>query len=1044
MNIGFAGAAARAATCGAVAVLSLGPWPVALAQPKSGAPASVWPDSACKDTPAAQAAALAQIDSWVRAQPARALAAVCAGPYSPEAAVLAAEALVELSRTEAAAALLAPLQVDMTQQPLPAWAPHWSLVQGLMLGSSGRSQAAEPFFQQTREQLEASGQGRSRLAFRVRVAQALLWRRAGALDRAQTAADEAQALLPGLGLVESMEATDVLNLRTLIAFSRQDLPGALAAARAEVQMLERLGQGDSPDVMFAWSSQGSILSQLGRHEEARAAFRAGLRIADSSRDVAPYGHQGLLYNLAVEHINLGEHEQALALAERALAVGHKAWGESSPRHLRPLLIIGNAHHQAARYGLAIRAFRQAEGVAQVHHASIPLLLRMELADSLAGALMSLGDREEAASTLQAALDVAAGNPNLSFWQGRLLIRRAYLGIEAQRWAQVDADAAEAIRRVGAVQGAQHAQVVEWGALRCMSQLRGKLPSTACEDLAHALPALNTAAPFRRHRALAALAEHALAQQRGPEAEERLFAAFAAAQSQGGPDPLWLALDALARHMHAQGQPALAVYFGKQALAAIEQMRGEVAGSAKHHETGFLANKVDVYRRLAGWLAEQGRVAEALETLRQLKEEEFFDYTQRNGALVVARAPIELTANERQLDERWQTLQLRSRSRLDEAAWAARARSVVGEMARMSTEPGARSRAEPPRHVIPVGELHVHAIGGEQQLTLVLDGTSERRVLQLDWPLAVVGREVGALLAAVSQRGDTLPMLQSLYRRLGETLVQAAQAAQAQRLVLHLDGSLRYLPVAALHDGQLHLGQRLSIEHRSAGAAGSPAVAGEPLALRALGLTRAVAGRKALPGVAREVCAIVDGPVHGLGAAGCQPGPRGVVRGEAWLDEQFTAERLGQALRERPLQTTSLLHVGTHFELRPGSIERSSLLLGDGTSMSLAQLAGHSFSGQALVTLSACETGVGGAQGADGREVEGLNMTILRRGAQAVLASLWRVDDGSTSALMGHFYRELRSAPPPLALQRAQQALRDSSSWASPFHWAGFYVTTALP
>ncbi|MDP3613460.1 MAG: hypothetical protein Q8R98_16560, partial [Rubrivivax sp.] len=210
MNIGFAGAAARAATCGAVAVLSLGPWPVALAQPKSGAPASVWPDSACKDTPAAQATALAQIDSWVRAQPARALAAVCAGPYSPEAAVLAAEALVELSRTEAAAALLAPLQVDMTQQPLPAWAPHWSLVQGLMLGSSGRSQAAEPFFQQTREQLEASGQGRSRLAFRVRVAQALLWRRAGALDRAQTAADEAQALLPGLDLVESMEATDVL------------------------------------------------------------------------------------------------------------------------------------------------------------------------------------------------------------------------------------------------------------------------------------------------------------------------------------------------------------------------------------------------------------------------------------------------------------------------------------------------------------------------------------------------------------------------------------------------------------------------------------------------------------------------------------------------------------------------------------------------------------------------------------------------------------------------------------------------------------------
>ena len=42
------------------------------------------------------------------------------------------------------------------------------------------------------------------------------------------------------------------------------------------------------------------------------------------------------------------------------------------------------------------------------------------------------------------------------------------------------------------------------------------------------------------------------------------------------DPMWLALDALARHMREQGRPALAVYFGKQAVLAVEQLRNDVA------------------------------------------------------------------------------------------------------------------------------------------------------------------------------------------------------------------------------------------------------------------------------------------------------------------------------------------------------------------------------------------------------------------------------------------------------------------------------------
>jgi CHAT domain-containing protein len=45
-----------------------------------------------------------------------------------------------------------------------------------------------------------------------------------------------------------------------------------------------------------------------------------------------------------------------------------------------------------------------------------------------------------------------------------------------------------------------------------------------------------------------------------------------------------------------------------------------------------------------------------------------------------------------------------------------------------------------------------------------------------------------------------------------------------------------------------------------------------------------------------------------------------------------------------------------------------------------------------------------AKDAHGNEVDGLAGVAHKLGANAVMASLWEVDDGSTSKLMGDFYR----------------------------------------
>jgi CHAT domain-containing protein len=102
----------------------------------------------------------------------------------------------------------------------------------------------------------------------------------------------------------------------------------------------------------------------------------------------------------------------------------------------------------------------------------------------------------------------------------------------------------------------------------------------------------------------------------------------------------------------------------------------------------------------------------------------------------------------------------------------------------------------------------------------------------------------------------------------------------------------------------------------------------------------------------------------------------------------------------------VIHIASHYQFTPGSDDDSFLLLGDGTVLSLKDMRINdlSFTNVDLLTLSACDTAVGGGEDADGIEVEGLGNVAQSLGAKAVLATLWSVDDRSTATLMQSFYR----------------------------------------
>jgi CHAT domain-containing protein len=108
--------------------------------------------------------------------------------------------------------------------------------------------------------------------------------------------------------------------------------------------------------------------------------------------------------------------------------------------------------------------------------------------------------------------------------------------------------------------------------------------------------------------------------------------------------------------------------------------------------------------------------------------------------------------------------------------------------------------------------------------------------------------------------------------------------------------------------------------------------------------------------------------------------------------------------------------------------------GDRGILTAEGIVGLNLEGLQLAVLSACESGLGEVAGGEG--VLGLVRAFHVAGARDVVASLWRVDDRATAALMGRFYHQLwaQKQPPLEALRQAQlEVYRNPGRIAE---WAG--------
>lgn len=161
--------------------------------------------------------------------------------------------------------------------------------------------------------------------------------------------------------------------------------------------------------------------------------------------------------------------------------------------------------------------------------------------------------------------------------------------------------------------------------------------------------------------------------------------------------------------------------------------------------------------------------------------------------------------------------------------------------------------------------------------------------------------------------------------------------------------------------------------------------------------------------------------------------------KVFTGEQATVSRIASPQTAR----VPYIHFATHGVIDSRDPKESYLLLaGEPGRLSVRDLVEDTyklaFDGTRLVTLSACNTNVGGWD--PGAAYGSLSRAFSKAGAPTVIASLWSVDDDATRDTMTVFYRELAEGTPKAeALRRAQAALRANPRYSHPFFWAPFVI-----
>lgn len=484
---------------------------------------------------------------------------------------------------------------------------------------------------------------------------------------------------------------------------------------------------------------------------------------------------------------------------------------------------------------------------------------------------------------------------------------------------------------------------------------------------------------------------------------------------------WLILYDRGRIAESENNTAEAIGFYARAIEVLEGQRASI--NTEVNKIGFIGNKQEVYERIVRLLFRSGQTGGALEYVERSKSRALVDMLAARlvapefvrpaadtasalGAYLKADAAAKL-----QVPMQADGGEVRRRGL---AQAAERLRQVSPEVASLVTVD--KVSLDKMQKLLADNETLIqYYLPGDEGYAFVLTRSGLKA-----FPVSGNGlvAEVKQFRVAMEQRDKAAPdLLQRLYDRL---IKPFAAELKTGNLLIVPHGPLHYVSFAALHDGNGYLVERFGLRSLPSASV-----------LEYIRAQRTPSGAPMLvfgnPDLGSSEFDLPDAEEEAKTLARTMPKTKLLTRKAA--SETAFVEQAGDY---------PLIHIASHGEFKADAPLTSALLLAkddknDGL-LTVAELYGLKLRAD-LVTLSACETGLGKV--ASGDDVVGLSRGFLFAGARSIIGSLWNVPDRATSYLMERMYLYLARGNKRDALRSAQLETKKRSP--HPFFWAGFYL-----
>ncbi|MFO1381188.1 MAG: CHAT domain-containing protein [Chitinivorax sp.] len=482
---------------------------------------------------------------------------------------------------------------------------------------------------------------------------------------------------------------------------------------------------------------------------------------------------------------------------------------------------------------------------------------------------------------------------------------------------------------------------------------------------------------------------------------------------------WLILFDRGRIAESDGELEKAAEFYRKAIEVIEQQRSNISTEA--NKIGFVGDKQDVYAGLVKLLFRMDKAAQAFEYIERSRSRALVDMLATKQDFALPEQAKQQTAS--LLEEMTSTETL---VRLqDPGSGGGRQRSQLQEIRKKlrSTAPELASLVSVSS--LPPAEIQ-QKVAAKETLIEYFQQSGDFYAFVVKRS-GIVARKLDAngleelvrnfRKAIEEQSADATGLSQTLYDRLLRPL---EKDISGDELTLVPHSALHYLPFVALHDGRHYVVEKFNA--------------------------------RILPSAS---------VLKYLRPAGSQNGGRMLIFGnpdlgdakldlpDAQREAQAIARQAGNAtllLRRQASESAfrklapqyPLIHIASHGQFASEAPLKSALLLspegGSDGRLSVDKLYSLKLNAD-LITLSACETGLGKVNSGD--DVIGLNRGFLYAGASSIVSSLWEVDDEATSMLMMSFYQQLRQHGKREALRLAQR--ETLARFPHPYFWSAFYL-----